>query len=218
MIGGNARRDIPVQALAARIGSVAVDHFPKHARRFQLAHRFGIFEDDAGIVHKFAEAVNKVLFEVFFGIRAREDGTARFERSGRHTGRKHDLRFQRRIFDGIGDILRACNAANVGDLMRVSNDRRRAAGQHEFGKFFGGKLRAFNMDVSVDQAGDGDLPRDVVFRFPFVRTEADDLAPFKSNIAAANFARKDIDEFAVLQNDFRLFVPDGGVDVFFQHG
>ena len=97
----------------------------------------------------------------------------------------------------IYSVLRGSNAAAVCHLVRVGDHRRRAARQDQLGKFLGRKLGAFDVNVRVDESRNGDLARNVVFRFPFIFAEADDLAALYGDVRPDDLAREHVDEASV---------------------
>ena len=218
VVCGDARRDVGVQSFPFQPRGVPVDELARGARALQLSQRLRVLAQHTGRVHEFSEAEEGVPLQQRRRLLPRKACAARLEGCGGHAGGQHQLHFERGILRGAGDVLRAVDAADVDDLVRVGDDGSRAAGHDQPRELLGRELRALDMDVRIDQAGHGDLAADVVLALPLVRADARDLAAGDGDVAALHLTGEHVDECSVFEHDVGRRPAQRDVDEPFDHG
>ena len=150
MVCGYARAKVAVQIIAVNGGRVPVYNFICRVRRLCLFKRVGVAIDYTGVVHKLAQTEYIIVFDIFFYILAREHCSARFEGRCGHAGGQLNFNVQRHVFCSRCNIFAPCHSADVCNFVRVCDYGGCAAGYYQGCELLGGKLRAFDMNVSVD--------------------------------------------------------------------
>ena len=156
------------------------------------------------------------------GLRAVYNGAARLEGRSRHAGGKLQKDVERPdavladAGEGLFYILRARNAADVDEFVGVGDDARRAVGDGELRKGFGGEQRALHMDVGVHQSGERDEPAAVVHFLCLVPlAEGGDPAVFDGDIGLFRLAREHIEDSRAFNEKVAWFALHGAVDELF---
>ena len=109
-------------------GSVAVDDLAVLLGEDDLVQRGAVGAQDAGEVHKFAEAENFGTSDRLFHFLRADDCAGMLERRGGDTGGEHVLDVERSVLRGVDHVIEARQAADVDDLVRVGNDGGAAVG------------------------------------------------------------------------------------------
>ena len=222
MVGRDARRKIGVERVAADVGRMTVDDLSRLVRRFDLFKGVLIGRKHPGIVHHLPQPVEERAFDLMRGLRAVQNGAARFEGRSRHARgklQKDVERFDALLADAgerLFDVLRARDAADVDELVRIGDDARRAVRDGEPRKGFGGEQGTLHMDMGVHQPGEDDKPAAVVDFLPLVPlAEGGDRAPFDGDLRLFYISREYIEDARALDDKVALFALHGAVDELF---
>ena len=105
------------------------------------------------------------------------------------------------------------DAEDIGDFMRVRDDRRHPAGDDSPGVFPGPHQGAFQVDVGVYKAG-ADVTTLEIDRLPppICTPDADDQRTGDGDFGQIDSSGKDVDEAGVRQHQIGRLVPAGNGD------
>ncbi len=171
VVGADAGGGVGVERGPAEAGRVAVDRQAAGAGRGELRQHVGVGGEDAGEVHHLAEAGDTGAVERGGDGGRVEDRAARLARRGRDARRHGEEGAQRQIARRRDQRVHAGQAEDVGDLVRVGNDRAGAVRHGDAGELADPELRAFEVDVRVDEGRGEEAPLQVD-RLPRVREPA----------------------------------------------
>ncbi|RLD92882.1 MAG: hypothetical protein DRI93_05985 [Aquificota bacterium] len=136
--------------------------FPSHERRMaihylsieesQLFHCPGLCPKERWYVHEFPETYNAgVSLEPPESI-GFQGCTARLKSRGRHARGQKEEKIHREVLGILEHELNSGLAEDVGDLMRVSEDRRCPVSETRPSELVGDQQAAFDMDMTVHKA------------------------------------------------------------------
>ncbi len=171
VVGADAGGGVGVERGPDEAGRVAVDRQAAGAGRGELRQHVGVGGEDAGEVHHLAEAGDTGAVERGGDGGRVEDRAARLARRGRDARRHGEEGAQRQIARRRDQRVHAGQAEDVGDLVRVGNDRAGAVRHGDAGELADPELRAFEVDVRVDEGRGEEAPLQVD-RLPRVREPA----------------------------------------------
>ena len=212
VVSQDAGGGVGVEVFAVDRGSVAVDDLAVLLGEDDLVQRGAVGAQDAGEVHKFAEAENFGTSDRLFHFLRADDCAGMLERRGGDTGGEHVLDVERGVLRGVDHVIEARQAADVDDLVRVGNDGGAAVGDKETADLFGGDVGRFNVDMAVDEAGGGIAAVRVDGLAALIWTDAGDLAVAEGDVALDDLAGADVDDPAVLDDGVGRDAPGGNVD------
>ena len=144
--------DIGVQIMPGQQRRVAVYGAMVSLRVRNLAQHIRISCQHAGIVHHLCQPKHAQLLIVWFQRLRAQDRAGFIERRRRNTGGQHHIYRERQALAHFKHIVDAVRAADVRDLVRVGDDRRRAMRQDSAGQLCRGEHRALDVHMAVDQA------------------------------------------------------------------
>ena len=154
MIGADAGFDVIFRLLAAETGGVTVDGLFETFCACDLGHYFGVFVEDAGEVHHFAEVPDLVAGEEGFDFFGVEGGAGCLECGGRDAAGGAEIEVKGHGIAVADHEFDAGEAADVGDLAGVADRGDCAVSDGDAGEFGGDEEGAFDVDVGVDEAGE----------------------------------------------------------------
>ena len=120
------------------------------------------------------------------------------------------------ILAQLHDIVDAFIARDVGDLMRVSHDGGRAAGERAALKFGGSQEGALEVHMRVHKARDDDLAADVHFFFAVIQSESRDESVTDGDIFMLELFGKDIQYAGAFEDEIGFFPTHRDVDDSFE--
>lgn len=130
-----------------------------------------------------------------------DDGAAVVKGRRRHAGWSHELNIQNSLLRRFGHILQSGQSADIGDFMRVGNNRRRPQGNDEAAEFFRTDVGRLDVDMAVDEARRGIPPSGIDDAPPFVRTaDTGEDAVYDSNVPFPYRLGMHVDNTAVFKN------------------
>ena len=119
---------------------------------------------------------------------------------------------------GVEHVAQAFEAADVCNLVRVGDYRRRAARDDYSAELFGAYVRGFNMDMPVDETWREKFSARVknFFAVVFFLAHADNFSVINRYFARINFAAQHVDDLAIFYNEVGLSSAGRRVDKIFQ--
>ncbi len=198
VVGADAGRRVGLQLLAEDAGRVAVDVGGRERELLQLVRVAG---DDAGEVHHLSEADHASATEKALEIAGVQGAARRLEGRGGHAGRGHEEDIERHLVAEVGEPVDAVRAEDVGDLVRVGDDRGRAEREDEARELVHEELRGLQVHVRVHEAGDDVLAARVDDLAAGVLAEAGDEAVADRHVGLQPFPREDREDLAALDDD-----------------
>ena len=141
VVSQDAGAGVGVEIFAIDGGGMAVDDLAVLLRQDDLVQRGAVGVQDAGEVHKFAEAENFGTSDRLFHFLRADDCAGMLERRGGDTGGEHVLDVERSVLRGVDHVIETRQAADVDDLVRVGNDGGAAVGDKETADLLGRDVR-----------------------------------------------------------------------------
>ncbi len=203
MVRHHARRHIGVQVGSRQAGSVSVDG--PASRGLELVQDVLEAGEHARVIHHFSQPDE---------VRPRQEAAYRvwsqfrpgcLKRRGRDAGRRHEPHVKWEPVAPAHDELDTLDAAGVGDLVQVGDQRERASGDDRLGVAGRVEHGAFDMRVSIDESGKekGALEVDTLPRLLVVSNSGDETA-VNGNVPLFYAAGQGVDDTGVAQHQVRV--------------
>ncbi len=131
---------------------MAFDTLVVVAGKLDLGQHLRISVNDAGVIHHFGQRHNAVMahqMEHVGGIDACARG---FHVCCRHTGRQRQIDIHGLVFAAFQHIANAWEPHDIGDLMRICNDRRHPVWRYRIHKSGYAHHGAFDMHMRIHKA------------------------------------------------------------------
>ncbi len=154
MIRADSRADVLPGLFAAEAGRVAVDGFADALGGVDLGHDFGVFVEDAGEVHHFAEIFDIVAGEELGYFGGFEGGAGGFETGSGDAAGRAEIEVKRHGIAVADHKFDTWEAADVGDLVGVADGGDGPVDDGQAREFGGDEEGGFDMDMGVDKAGE----------------------------------------------------------------
>jgi hypothetical protein len=133
---------------------VAVDGFAEALGSGYLLHDLGVFVEDAGEVHHFAQIFDLGAGQQFLTFLASRVAPAVSKTGGGHAAGGAEIEVEGHGIAVADHEFDAGEAADVGDLVGIAYGGDGPVDDGEAGEFGGDEQGAFDMDVGVDEAGE----------------------------------------------------------------
>ena len=182
VVRADAGGDVGRELAARKPGSVAVDRLGDVSEQGDLVEELLVLVKDAGVVHHFAEAEDPRLSEEGMHVGGVEGRPCRVEIGGRHAGGHHEVHVDGQAFARGEHVAHALVAEDVGYLVGVRDDCRRAPRGDDARVLGRREEGGLDVHVGVDEAG-GEVPP----------LEVDDLLGPKAVVHAGHEALADGD-------------------------
>ncbi len=199
VVGADPRRGVRVQRLAHHARRMAVRVCGSVER--ELRELAGVAGDDAGEVHHLGQPDHPAPAEQALEITGRQRTVRRLEVRRGHAGRRHEVDVERQLVADVEQPVDAVGAEDVGDLVRVGDDRRRAHRQHEPRELVHEQLRRLEVHVRVDEARDDVTARRVERLGALVLAEARDVAVADGDVHVEPLAGEDGEDVAAADDE-----------------
>ena len=153
VVGANARARIGIEIEAADERRMAVD-LPI-GKGLDLGQAIRVAADEAGHVHEFGEAEHFGMVAVGDEIGRCEAGARCFQMGRRHAGRELHPQIHDRPRGAFQHVVEGRASEHIGDFVGVADRRRDPVPRHAAIEFERRDERGFDMEMGVDEAGDG---------------------------------------------------------------
>ena len=160
VIGTHPGGGVGLEPVTRQTGAVTIDG--PTGKRVDLRVHPGVAENRPGHVHDLGETNHPRVPREFLEIRGIELGAGGRQVGRRHTGRRHEEHGQGQAFRRIEHPPHAVHACNIGDLVRVGNDRRRTSRNHSAGVFLGGHHGTLEVHVGIHEPGQQESAVEIV--------------------------------------------------------
>lgn len=200
VVGENPGGGVSVQRFAAEAGAVAVDQFAAIFRGEQFIQTIFAGIDDAGKIHEFSEATKLRIFENFYHILSGDRGSGVFKGRGGNAGGQQVFDVQGCFGSGPAHVVEALTPRDVDNFVGVGDEGAGAQRHEQAAQFFGRAHGGFNVNMRVDQGGQGIETLGIDFDFAFVKTRgigSGNLLAGDGNLALADFSAANVDNAAV---------------------
>ncbi len=195
--------DVGVQISAGEERRMTIDDL----KEVHLLCEVRIPGEDAGDVHHLGKPDDSLPPPEPGEVVGREHGAAGIKGCCRDTGREHDQDIERCPRSLGEEVLDPGRPADVGDLVGVGDNGRRAVRKDEPGILSRGKKRTLDMDMGVDQPGHHVGAVEVVLLLPMVVPEADDVAVLHREIHALPGTCEGVEDHAAGEDSIRRLKP-----------
>ena len=161
VVRADAGRDVGRELAAGKPGRVAVDRLGDVAEEGDLVEELLVLVEDAGVVHHLAQAEDPRLAEEGMHVRGVEGRPRRVEVGGGHAGGHHEVDVDGQALARGEHVAHALVAEDVGYLVGVGYDGRRAARGDDARVLGRREERGLDVHVRVDEARSEVLPLEV---------------------------------------------------------
>ncbi len=219
VVRADARSHVCVEVLARQPGCVAIQH--TRPKRLDLVQGALVLVHHARVVHHLAQAQHP-------RVALQRGNVLRLEirAGGRHVGggdagRHHHEHAQAAVLRLVEHVADTVQAQDVGDLVRIGDDRRDPARHHCRGELAHADHRALDVHVSVDQAGGQVAALQVDFLHARVpAADAGDAGVVNGDVGRIDLAGIDVHKLGITKDDIgrRLAVSDAHEITEFCHG
>src|SRR5438270_4490703 len=182
---------------------MSVDDLP--ADGVDLGQLALVTEKDARIIHQLRHAGDAIVGHHEREIVGGETGASRFQMRRRDARGQHDKKIDRQILARFEHVADAIHAPDVGVLVRIDDHGTGAMRHNRARKFRDRDHRAFDVEMSVDQARREIGPGNVDDLLRVVIAEADHAAVIDGDIGFVNLAAQDVDQPRVFEKQLRRF-------------
>ena len=211
VVGANGGSQIAVERSAEQQRRMPVDMATLERHELGDDARIGI--EHAGEVHHFGEADDLGMGSERFEVMDFERCTGGFEGGGGDAGRQVDADVHHRLLGAIEEIFDALGAQHIGDFMGVADHGGDAVRQHAAVEFEGGDQGGFDVQVRVDEAGDGEAAVAINGDLAVVaRMGADDAVGDDGNVGLGDRAGDHIEQSHILDDKVRRLFSLSGHD------
>ena len=202
-VRGNPCCGISHQLAAGEPGRMSVHMHactPCHA---QLFHDTAVLCQHSRRIHHLRQPQHPGVLQKRFQIICQKLCPCIFKLRGRHAGRQHDIHIQRNLLSCIQHKLNPLRTADIGNLMRIRNDRSHAAGQCRLGKLIRRKHGALDMHMGINQPRN-DIPSAHIYFFNAkIRPCPGNIAISNSYIPQNKLTRKNVKNLRIFQHQVR---------------
>jgi len=214
VIVGHAAADIRRQLAARQPRRVAVGDLVEPVRRLDLGE---VFVAQAEHFRRVQLAQADALFpgEDLAHIGQPQLAARRLQTGRRrHARRDFDQDVVRQVGHAAQQHLHPLEPSHVGDLHRIGQQRRRAAGHDQPGEVLRDDERRIDVDVRVDEAGHGETPAAVEVLSGVVIRGIERHHPpvFDAQRGGLNPSRIDVDQLDVFDDEIQWLAAQGGFD------
>ena len=152
MIGGDARREVGLEIGAAQAAGVAFNQLAAVETGLNNLLHPGAAVEHAVHVHHFRHAAHFRPCQHGRHLRSGKIGAGHFQPRRRgYAGGGGDHHLQRQMAAGGDGIAHAFDPEDVGQLMRVPEDRGGSLGEDNFRVAFGREVGTLEMDMGIHQ-------------------------------------------------------------------
>ena len=167
----------------------------------------GVAGDDAGEVHHLGDAEHAPPPEETLEVAAGQRPVRRLEVRGRNARRGHEVEVELQAFTRVEQPVDAVGAEHVRELVRIEDDGRRPERQDEPRELVGKQLRALEVHVRVDEAGDDPPAGGVHHLAAVVLPQAGDPPVCDSDVGFQPLAREHREHAAAAEDEVGGLVP-----------
>jgi hypothetical protein len=204
VVGADAGREVAVQVHATQQRRVAVDVPPLEGA--QLGEAARVAREHARVVHELGQADHLRMVRDLQQVRRVEPRAGGLHARRRHAARELDAQVHHGALGRLQEVADALHARDVGDLVRVADRRRHAAGRDAALELEGRDEGGFDVQVRVDEAGHENEARDVDLAPAAVAAErADDAVAADRHVARQQRARDQVEDPPALQHQLGRF-------------
>ncbi|MPN14513.1 hypothetical protein SDC9_161840 [bioreactor metagenome] len=212
VVGIDPGGDIGVQIVALKVRRVAVDFFMMGLCRHNFFNGLLVAVDNAHKVHHLRKALHSGMIIKGVDSPIVQNRPGLVQGRGGDAGGQHEPHVHRQALCGLKHILDAVGPHDVGNLVGIGNDGGGAVGQHRFYKFPGTDQRAFQMNMSVQKAGQDDFAGHVRLDFALVAAHAHNQPFGHGDVRLTQLVGKHVDVGCVFQHQVRLFAARRGLN------
>ena len=207
---------IAVEGQAGQARGVAVDQLARLLGGHQLVQHHVVSVHHPGEVHELPQAQDLVPPDGLGHLGGVDDRPRMLEGGCGDTGGEHELHIQGGVLRRRHHIVQAADPADVDDLMGVGDDGGAPMGDQQPAQLLRGEVRGLDVDMAVDEAGDGIPPAGVHLFLSGVGAHTGDLAAAQGDVPLDELSGEHIEDLAVLDHSVRRDGPSGGLDQLFQ--
>ena len=152
MIRCDSHRRIRIETAAGKTRRVPVDEPARLLRHRQLVHGLRLCLQHARIVHEFSQSQHILPLHRILHVLCQQNRPRMVKTCRRNAGRQHELDIQHRFFRSCHHVIQTSEPAYIDDFMRIGDDGRSSARNHQSPELLRTQIRGFYMDMTVNKA------------------------------------------------------------------
>ena len=199
VVRSDAGGQVGIQRVSADARRVAVD--VTGAASADLAERRGVAGDDGREVHHLRHAQGSLSPQDLLDLLEAERPPRRLESARRHARGRHDEHVQGDALGRVEEPVHTPASDDVGQLVRVGDDGRRARGEHDLGEALERQHRGLDVDVGIDEPRHQHAPPRVQGLLANVASDAGKATIGHGDVALEPFPREDAEHARVAHHE-----------------